>query len=55
MSAIKYNLFSDIEEIVMSTETYRIDFDEIKRGIPMDQVVAFLRIPGLKARSARQY
>jgi hypothetical protein len=39
----------------MSTETYRIDFDEIKRGIPMEQVVAFLAIPGLKARGARQW
>lgn len=39
----------------MPTETYRIDFDEIKRRVPMDQVVAFLGIPGLKARSARQW
>jgi hypothetical protein len=39
----------------VSTETYRIDFDEIKRNIPMDQVVAFLGIPGLKARGARQW
>ena len=39
----------------MSTETFRIDFDEIKRSGPMDQVVAFLGIPGLKARSARQW
>ncbi len=39
----------------MPTEAYRIDFDEIKKTVPMDQVVAFLGIPGLKARSARQW
>ena len=39
----------------MQTEAYRIDFDEIKRSITMDQVVAFLGISGLKARSARQW
>jgi hypothetical protein len=55
VSAIKYNLFSNIEEIAVSTETFRIDFDEIKRSVPMDQVVAFLGISGLKARSARQW
>ena len=36
-------------------ETYRIDFDEIKRSVPMDQVVAYLGIPGLRAKSARQW
>jgi hypothetical protein len=39
----------------MSSETRRIDFDEIKRSVSMDQVVAFLGIPGLKAKSARQW
>ncbi|MGD1037991.1 MAG: hypothetical protein ABR878_12535 [Roseiarcus sp.] len=39
----------------MHTEAYRIDFDAIKKSVPMDQVVAFLGIPGLKPRSARQW
>ncbi len=39
----------------MSTETYHIDFDEIKRSVTMDQVVAYLGISGLRARSARQW
>ena len=38
----------------MPTE-FRIDFDEIKRSVSMDQVVAHLGISGLKARSARQW
>ena len=38
----------------MATE-YRIDFDEIKRTVPMDQVVAFLGIAGLKAKGTRQW
>ncbi len=38
----------------MATE-YRIDFEEIKRAVPMDQVVSFLSIGGLKAKSARQW
>src|SRR5271167_954735 len=39
----------------MQTDGYRIDFDEIKRSVPMDQVVAYLGISGLRARSARQW
>ncbi len=39
----------------MQTDAYRIDFDEIKRSVSMDQVVAYLGISGLKARSARQW
>ena len=39
----------------MQTDAYRIDFDEIKRSVPMDQVVAYLGISGLRARSARQW
>ena len=39
----------------MSTETYKINFDEIKRSVSMEQVVDFLRIPGLKQKSARQW
>ena len=38
----------------MATE-YRIDFDEIKRTVPMDQVVGFLGISGLKAKGTRQW
>ena len=37
----------------MSSETKRIDFDEIKRCVSMEQVVAHLSIPGLKARGHR--
>jgi len=39
----------------MQTDTYRIDFDEIKKSVRMDQVIAFLGISGLRARSARQW
>jgi hypothetical protein len=39
----------------MSTETRRIDFDEIKRLVSMEQVVAFLGIPALKPRGSRQW
>ncbi len=39
----------------MQTDAYRINFDEIKRSVQMDQVIAFLGIPGLKARGARQW
>ena len=39
----------------MSTETYKINFDEIKKSVSMEQVVDFLRIPGLKHKSARQW
>ena len=38
----------------MATE-YRIDFEEIKRSVPMDQVISLLGITGLKAKSARQW
>jgi hypothetical protein len=34
---------------------YRIDFDEIKRTVPMDQVVGCLGISGLKAKGTRQW
>ena len=39
----------------MHSETYRIDLDEIKRSVPIERVVAFLGIPGLKPRGARQW
>jgi hypothetical protein len=39
----------------MPSDTYRIDFDELKRSVSMEQVVAFLAIPGLKQRGARQW
>lgn len=38
----------------MATE-YRIDFDEIKRRVPMDQVVGFLNLSGLKPRGSKQW
>ena len=38
----------------MGTE-YRIDFDEIKRAVSMDQVITFLGIAGLKSKGARQW
>jgi hypothetical protein len=38
----------------MATD-YRIDFEEIKRSVPMDQVIAFLGVSGLKAKGARQW
>ena len=38
----------------MPTE-FRIDFDEIKRRVSMEQVVAHLGIPALRAKSARQW
>jgi hypothetical protein len=39
----------------MATEAQRIDFDDVKKRIPMDQVVGILGIPGLKPRGARQW
>ncbi len=39
----------------MPNETYRIDFDEIKKSVSMDQIVAFLGIPGLKPKGTRQW
>jgi hypothetical protein len=39
----------------MSTEIYRINFEDIKKNVSMEQVVAFLSIPGLKQKSARQW
>jgi hypothetical protein len=39
----------------MPTEARRVDFDDVKRRIAMDQVVTFLAIPGLKPRGARQW
>jgi hypothetical protein len=37
----------------MSTDTKRVDFDEIKRRVSMEQVVAFLSISKLKGRGNR--
>jgi hypothetical protein len=39
----------------MSTANYRIDFDEVKRAVRIEQVVAFLGLPGLKQKSAKQW
>jgi hypothetical protein len=39
----------------MSTASFKIDFDEIKRTVSMEQVVAYLSIPGLKQKNARQW
>ena len=39
----------------MSTETYKINFEEIKKSVSMEQVVDFLGIPALKQKSARQW
>ena len=38
----------------MATD-YRIDFAEIKRSVPMDSVISFLAIAGLKAKGTRQW
>ena len=38
----------------MTTE-YRIDFNEIKRAVSMDQVLGFLGIVGLRKTNARQW
>ena len=35
----------------MSTETYRVNFGEVKKSVSMEQVVDFLGIPGLKKKS----
>lgn len=39
----------------MSTASYRIDFDELKRSVSMAQVIAYLGLPGLKQKSAKQW
>jgi hypothetical protein len=39
----------------MSNETHRIDFDEIKRTVSIERVVALLGIPGLKPRGPQQW
>ena len=39
----------------MSTGAYKINFEEIKKSVSMQQVVDFLSIPGLKQKSARQW
>jgi len=39
----------------MSTAAYRISFDDVKRSVHMDQVIAFLGITGLKQKSAGQW
>ena len=39
----------------MSTSSYRIDFDELKRAVSMEQVIGFLGLSGLKQRSAKQW
>ena len=37
------------------TETYKISFDEVKRGVSMEVVIGFLGFAGLKQKSARQW
>lgn len=39
----------------MSTASYRIDFDELKRSVSIGQVIAYLGLPGLKQKSAKQW
>jgi hypothetical protein len=39
----------------MSTATYRIDFDEIKRSVSMETVMTFLSLTGLKQRGPKQW
>lgn len=39
----------------MSDTKYRIDFAEVKLAAPIDQVVQYLNIPGLKAKNSRQW
>lgn len=51
----KYNAFRHLEEDRMSTAPYRISFDEVKRSVSMEQVLAHLSISGLKQKNARQW
>lgn len=39
----------------MSTTPFKIDFDEIKRSVSMEQIIAYLCISGLKQKNARQW
>ncbi|MCC3246438.1 hypothetical protein LG047_14110 [Methylocystis sp. WRRC1] len=39
----------------MSTASYKIDFDELKRTVSMEQVIAYLGLPRLKQRSPKQW
>lgn len=39
----------------MSTATYRISFDEVKRSVSMEQMISYLSIAGLKRKNARQW
>ena len=39
----------------MSAASYRIDFDELKRTVSMEQVIGYLGLPGLKQKSTRQW
>ena len=39
----------------MPAETHKVDFDEIKRTVSMEQVVSYLAIPGLKPRGTKQW
>lgn len=39
----------------MSTEVYKINFDELKRTVSMETVIGFLNIRGLKQKNARQW
>lgn len=39
----------------MSTAGYRIDFEEVKRAVSMEAVVAFLRLSGLKRKGPAQW
>src|SRR3954471_14617485 len=47
--------FRHLEEDRMSTTAYQISFDEVKRSVPMEQVLAHLSVPGLKRKSGRQW
>jgi len=38
----------------MSTTTYKIDFEEIKRAVSMEQLISYLALGGLKRRGSHQ-
>lgn len=38
----------------MSTAAYRINFDEIKHAVSMEKAIAYLALPGLKQKNAKQ-
>lgn len=39
----------------MSTTSFKIDFDDIKRKVTMEQIISYLSIPGLKQKNTRQW